>query len=222
MLLAVDTSTQWMGLALLHDDQILSETVWQTRAHHSVELAPAIDQIMKRSGVQMKDLEVLAVASGPGSFTSLRIGMAAVKGLALALHLPIISIPTLDIQAAGVPVQDIQMAAVLQAGRGRLAVCFYQPLDGKWKQHGELQVYTPDELEQVIKKPTLISGELTAEERHTLARRWKKVVLASPAICIRRPSYLAELAWQRWLNMDVDDVVSLSPIYLHYKEAIPG
>jgi tRNA threonylcarbamoyladenosine biosynthesis protein TsaB len=78
MLLAVDTSTQWIGLALLHDDLILSETIWQTRSHHSVELAPAIDQLMKRSGVQMKELEVLAVASGPGSFTSLRIGMAAV------------------------------------------------------------------------------------------------------------------------------------------------
>jgi tRNA threonylcarbamoyladenosine biosynthesis protein TsaB len=222
MLLAVDTSTQWIGLALLHDDMILSETIWQTRSHHSVELAPAIDQLMKRSGVQMKELEVLAVASGPGSFTSLRIGMAAVKGIALALHIPVISIPTLDVLAAGVPVQDMQLAAVLQAGRGRLAVGWYKPYEGKWKQYGELSVCTPAELEQMIKKPTLICGELPTDERHTLARRWKKVILASPAISIRRPAHLAELAWQRWQNMDVDDVVSLAPIYLHYKEAIPG
>lgn len=222
MLLAVDTSTQWMGLALLHDDQILSETVWQTRAHHSVELVPAIQQMMTRSGVEMKALEVLAVATGPGSFTSLRIGLAAVKGLALALHLPVIGIPTLDIQAAGVPVQDIQLAAVLQAGRGKLAVGFYQPADGKWKPTGEPEVFTPEDLEQAIKKPTLVAGELDTEERHTLARRWKKVILASPATSIRRPACLAELAMQRWQNMDVDDSVSLAPIYLHYKEAIPG
>ncbi len=222
MLLAVDTSTQWIGLALLHDDLILSETIWQTKAHHSVELAPAIDQLLKRSGVQTKDLEVLAVASGPGSFTSLRIGMAAVKGMALALHIPVVAIPTLDILAAGVPVQDMQLAAVLQAGRGRLAVAWYLPVDGKWKQRGDLLVCTPDELEQLVKKPTLICGELPGEERHTLARRWKKVVLASPAQSIRRPSHLAELAWNRWQNMDVDDVVSLAPIYLHYKDAIPG
>lgn len=222
MLLAVDTSTQWIGLALLHDDLILAETIWKTKAHHSVELAPGIDQLLKRTGVLMKDLDVLAVASGPGSFTSLRIGMAVVKGMALGLHLPVVSIPTLDILAAGVPIQDIQLAAVLQAGRGRLAVGWYRPLDGKWKQRGDLQVCTPDELEQIIKKPTLICGELSSEERHTLARRWKKVSLASPATSIRRPSYLAELAWTRWQNMDVDEVVSLAPIYLHYKEAIPG
>ena len=222
MLLAVDTSTQWMGMALLHDDQILSETIWQTRAHHSVELAPAIDQLLRRSAVQMNDLEVLAVASGPGSFTSLRIGMAVIKGLAMALHLPIIGIPTLDIQAAGVPLQDIQMAAVLKAGRGRLAVGWYQPVAGKWQSMGNPEVLTPEELEQVIKKPTLVCGELSTEERRTLARRWKKVVLASPATSLRRPSYLAELAWQRWQNHDVDDVVSLAPVYLHYKDAIPG
>lgn len=221
MLLAVDTSTQWIGLALLHDDLILSETIWQTRSHHSVELAPAIDQLLKRSGVQMKELEVLAVASGPGSFTSLRIGMAMVKGMALALHLPVIAIPTLDILAAGVPVQDVQLAAVLQAGRGRLAVAWYKPEENQWKQHGDLLVCTSAELEQMIKKPTLICGELPSEERHTLARRWKKVTLASPATSIRRPAHLAELAWQRWQNMDVDDVIALAPIYLHYKEAIP-
>lgn len=222
MLLAIDTSTQWIGLALLHDDLILSEMVWKTRSHHSVELAPAIEQVLKRGGIEPKDLEVLAVATGPGSFTSLRIGLAAAKGMALGLHLPVIGIPTLDIQAAGVPVQNIQLAAVLQAGRGRLAVGWYQPGDGKWVSQGEPQVFTPDELEQVIKKPTLIAGELSSEERHTLARRWKKVTLTPPALSVRRPSVLADLAWQRWQNMDVDDVVSLAPIYLHYKEAIPG
>lgn len=222
MLLAIDTSTQWIGLALLHDDLILSEMIWKTRSHHSVELTPGIDQILKRSGIEPKDLEVLAVATGPGSFTSLRIGLAAAKGMALGLHLPVIGIPTLDVQAAGVPVQNTQLAAVLQAGRGRLAVGWYQPGEGKWVSQGEPEVFTPDELEQVIKKPTLISGELSAEERRTLARRWKKVSLTPPSQSIRRPSVLAELAWQRWQNMDVDDVVSLAPIYLHYKEAIPG
>jgi tRNA threonylcarbamoyladenosine biosynthesis protein TsaB len=222
MLLAVDTSTQWMGLALLHDDRLLSETIWQTRAHHSVELAPAIEQILKRSGVQMKELEALAIASGPGSFTSLRIGMATIKGLSLALHIPVIAIPTLDIQVAGVPVQDIQLAAVLQAGRGRLAVGWYRVVGGAWNQHGDLEVLTPDDLEQAVKKPTLVCGEISSEERHTLARRWKKVILATPAQCVRRPAYLAEMAFQRWQNMDVDDVVSLAPTYLHYKDAIPG
>lgn len=222
MLLAVDTSTQWMGLALLHDDQIISETVWKTRNHHSVELAPAIDLLFKRAGITAADLEAIAIASGPGSFTSLRIGMAFVKGLALSLHLPLISIPTLDITAAAVPLQDMPLAAVLQAGRGRLAVGWYAAGEKGWKRAREAEVMTPAELEQAITKPTLICGELNTEERRTLARRWKNIRLAEAALCIRRPAYLAQMAFKRWLVNDVDDAVSLAPTYLHIKDPIPG
>ncbi len=221
MLLAVDTSTQWMGLALYDDEQIIGETIWQTHNHHSVELAPAVESLFTRSGITGKDLRVLAVATGPGSFTSLRIGMAFVKGLSLALNLPVIGIPSLDITVAAVPVQDIALAAVLQAGRGRLAVGWYRVKNNNWQKHGEPVVMTPGELEQSIKKPTLICGELNSEERKTLARRWKNIRLAEPAMSIRRPAYLAQLAWKRWLSMDVDDVVTLSPSYLHYKDPIP-
>ena len=222
MLLAVDSSTQWIGLAIYQDEQILAEEVWQSRAHHSVELSPAIELILRRSGITTANLSVIAVATGPGSFTSLRIGMAVVKGLALGLHLPVIGIPSLDILAAGVPVQPIRMAAVLQAGRGRLAVGMYEAVDGRWHGRGNLEVMTPAELEQFIKKPTLVCGELTVDERKTLARRWKNVILASPAVSVRRPAYLAELAWSRWQNNDVDDAVTIAPSYLHYKDPIPG
>lgn len=222
MLLAVDTSTQWIGLALFHDDMIIGENIWQTRHHHSVELSPAVESLFNRSGITGKDLEVLAVATGPGSFTSLRIGMAFIKGLSLALNLPVIGIPTLEITAAAIPVQDIALAAVLQAGRGRLAVGWFHAEGTGWKMQGEPGVMTPFELEQSIKKPTLICGELSTEERSTLARRWKNVQLADPALSIRRPAFLAQLAWKRWQSMDVDDVVSLAPTYLHYKDPIPS
>lgn len=222
MLLAVDTSTQWMGLALFHDDMIVGETIWQTHNHHSVELTPAVESLFKRSNITGKDLDVLAVATGPGSFTSLRIGMAFIKGLSLALNLPVIGIPTLEITAAAIPVQNITLATVLQAGRGRLAVAWFTSVDAGWKMQGEPEVMTPFELEQAIKKPTLVCGELSTEERITLARRWKNVRLADPALSIRRPAYLAQLAWKRWQAMDVDDVVTLAPTYLHYKDPIPA
>jgi len=222
MLLAVDTSTSWIGLALFDDEQIISETVWKTKSHHSVELIPAIGLLLKRSLVDTKEIQVLAAATGPGSFTSLRIGLAVIKGLSLALQIPVIGIPSLDIIAAGVPVQDLALAAVLQAGRGRLAVGWYSGKDGTWVSDKPTTVMTPEELEQKIHKPTIVCGELNTEERQTLARRWKKVILASPAESVRRPAILAQLAWKRWLNMDVDDIVTIAPIYLHYKDPIPG
>lgn len=222
MLLAVDTSTQWIGLALLHDGQILAETIWKTSNHHSVELAPAVDLLLKRSGVVPADLEALGIATGPGSFTSLRVGMAYIKGLALTLRLPVAGVPTLDITAAAIHPAEIPLAAVLQAGRGRLAVGWYLVEDGHWQSSAAAVVMTPEELEQSITHPVLIAGELDAAQRKTLERRWKNARLAEPALCVRRPSYLAQLAEVRWQAGQVEDIVSLAPTYLHINDPIPG
>ena len=81
---------------------------------------------------------------------------------------------------------------------------------------------TVDELAESIDKPTLVAGELTAEDRQRLARKKVNVVLASPALCVRRPAVLAELAWTRWQNGEVDEPAALAPIYLHLGNPIPA
>ena len=103
MLLAIDTSTAQIGLALYDGESIAGELVWQSRAHHTEQLAPALAGLLERVSVKMDSIEALGVAIGPGSFTSLRVGLAFVKGLALARHLPLIGIPTLDIVVAAIP-----------------------------------------------------------------------------------------------------------------------
>lgn len=222
MLLAVDTSTTWIGLSLYDGTRVLGEMTWQSKSHHTVELTPGIHELLNRCGVRTTDLQVLGVALGPGSFTSLRIGLALVKGMALALKIPVIGVPTLDVLAAAQPVRDVQLAALLQAGRGRLALVWYEVKDGKWKARSEPQITTAEELVLQLNKPTWVVGELSAVERQVLARRRKNSIMASPAQSLRRPSYLAELAWERWENGQVDDTVMLSPIYLHVAEAIPS
>ncbi len=81
---------------------------------------------------------------------------------------------------------------------------------------------TADDLTSKIHKPTWICGELSEDERHLLARKRKNAILATPAQSLRRPSFLAELAWQRWQTGQVDDPATLTPTYLHYNEPIPG
>jgi len=211
MLLAIDTSTQSIGLSLYNDAQVVAEEIWQAHERHTVELAPAIQDMLRRSALKISQIEVLAVALGPGSFTGLRIGLAVAKGLALALHIPIIGIPSMD-----------ALVAVLQAGRGRLAVVWYATMMGRWSAQGEPRVTTASELSASIRKPSLVIGELTTEERQILARKRVNVLLASPAQSLRRPSYLAELAWRRWQANDVDDIIPLSPIYLHVAGVIPA
>ncbi len=222
MLLALDTSTRSAGIALYDGAQVLSEWVWASYDHHTVELAPAVDQMLQRAGATASDLEVLGIATGPGSFTGLRIGMALAKGLALARRIPLVGIPTFEILAVAQPNYAPEMVAVLQAGRGRLATAWYQASETTWQAAGEPAVLTAEELSHKIHRPTWVCGELTEEERHLLARKRKNVLLASPAQSLRRPSYLAELAWQRWKAGQVDDPASLSPTYLHYNEPIPG
>lgn len=113
------------------------------------------------------------------------------------------------------------MLAILHAGRGRLAVGGYRSEDGCWVASGKLEVLDLETLSSRIVKPTIICGELTEVERQTLARKRKNVLLASPALCLRRPGFLAELAWKRWQAGSVDDPVTLAPFYLHIGEPIP-
>jgi tRNA threonylcarbamoyladenosine biosynthesis protein TsaB len=222
MLLALDTSTRMIGLALYDGVQIISERMWQTKDYHTVELAPSVAGMLAHADVKTSDLTALAVAIGPGSFTGLRIGLALAKGMALASHLSLVGVPSLDILAAAQPLRQGPMVAILRAGRGRLAVNWYQVSNGAWRAKGTLAVLTAQELSERIQEPTLVCGELTEEEQRLLARKRKNVVLAPAAQSVRRPAWLAELGWKRWLTGRVDNPNTLSPIYLHYNEPIPG
>ena len=222
MLLALDTSTRTMGLALYDGVRVLSENVWTSQDYHTVELAPAVEEMLKKSDVGISDLEALGVAIGPGSFTGLRIGLALAKGLALVRHIPLIGIPSLDVLAAAQAQTNIPMAASLRAGRGWLAVGWYKLAEDSWQSSGNLEVLTAQDLSKRIHSPTLVCGEFTERERRLLKRKRKNVILASPAQSLRRPAFLAELAWERWQAGDTADPATLSPIYLHHGEPIPG
>lgn len=221
MLLAVDTSTAQIGLALYDGSQVLAESVWISKQHHTTQLAPALSGLMADAGVSIDMLSAFGVALGPGSFTSLRVGLAFVKGLALARKLPVIGISTLDVIAAAQPALKIPLVVVLQAGRSRLALGLYKSSKNGWQVQGLARVVTIDELVNEIESPTFIAGELSAEDRQKLGRKKVNVKLASPAQCVRRPAVLAELAWARWQAGDVDDAASLAPVYLHIAGSSP-
>ena len=253
MLLAIDTSTAQIGLALYDGTSVPGEFVWHSGLHHTEELAPALAELLRRVGIKMDAVTALGVALGPGSFTSLRVGLAFVKGLVLACHIPIVGIPTLDIVAAAVPLPSLsapfvprkpagrcetaaspepavtaqashpqRLAAVVQAGRGRLALGWYQAGESEWRADGLAMVTTADELAEQIHKPVIVCGEMSADERQRLMRKFKNVTLASPAQCVRRPGILAELAWQKWQAGKTDPAATLAPIYIHVAGGLPA
>jgi tRNA threonylcarbamoyladenosine biosynthesis protein TsaB len=221
MLLAVDTSTAQIGLAVYHGAQVIGEYAWRTSQRHTVELAPAIAEILSRCGLTMDAVHAVGVALGPGSFTSLRVGLALAKGLALSLHIPLIGIPTLDILAAAQPASRLPLAVAIQAGRGRFALGWYKSSKSGWQAQGPARVVTIETIHDEIKSPSLVCGEFTSAERQELEKN-SNIHLASPAQSVRRPAVLAELAWKRWQAGEVDDEASLAPIYLHTTESTPA
>lgn len=218
MLLAIDSATKMLGLALHDGSQVLSESIWYTDRHHTVELAPEVALALRRAGVDHSSLTAVAVAQGPGSFTGLRIGMALAKGMCMVHNLSLIGVPTLDILASAQPSRDQPMLAVLQAGRGRVAAVWYKWGRKGWAARKGAFTLTWDELIEELKEETYVCGELGAEGREVL-RKEKLAVLAPASSCIRRPSVLAELAWQRSKGGKSEDPAKLKPIYLDPKVA---
>ncbi len=227
MILAVDTSTSQIGVALYDGARILAEHLWVSQARHTVELAPAVEKMLQQTGLAVAQVTALGVALGPGSFTSLRVGLSFVKGLAISRNLPLIGIPTLDVVAAPVALDKRPLACLLPAGRGRLAVAWYHPAElgrGRahetgWQAAGSPRVTNAEELSASIEQESLIAGDLTASERSLLQKN-PQITLLSPACSTRRPGILAELAWNRLQAGQVDDLHSLAPLYLHIGEPI--
>ena len=221
MLLAVDTSTTQVGIALYDRSQVVGEFAWRSSQRHTVELAPAISDLLSRCGKSMDDVTALGVALGPGSFTSLRVGLALVKGLALSKQIPIIGIPTLDILAHAQYPSELPLAVAIQAGRSRFALGWYESSKDGWQALGGERIVTLDDLKVEVKSPSIVCGEFAPDQRQQLSDN-ENILLTAPSLSMRRSAILAELAWARWKAGNVDDPASLSPIYLHTDGLLPA
>ncbi|HLE05251.1 MAG TPA: tRNA (adenosine(37)-N6)-threonylcarbamoyltransferase complex dimerization subunit type 1 TsaB [Anaerolineales bacterium] len=213
MLLAIDTASRMLGVALHDGGRVLSESTWYGSGHHTTELAPEVALALSRAAVEVSELTAVAVALGPGSYTGLRIGLALAKGLSLSHNLQVVGIPTLDILANPQPPREGPMLAVMQAGRGRVAGVWYKWSRKGWSaRRGALNLRWEEILAE-LKQATYICGELDLESRETLHKS-EFVELAPPALCVRRPSVLAELALEKVGHGKPEDTARLAPIYL--------
>lgn len=128
IVLAIDTSTRWAGVAVVIDSQGPVERVWRSNQNHGRELMPAVLDALRHAGAAVADVTHLAVALGPGGFSALRVGISTVIGLAMPRSLPAAGIPSFDIEAA--PHWETATAAsplyaLIPSGRGELAWASY-------------------------------------------------------------------------------------------------
>jgi tRNA threonylcarbamoyladenosine biosynthesis protein TsaB len=211
--LAVDTSTMAGGVALLEAGRVVGESVLDVRTTHSERLMVAIDRVFGDAGWDVHRLEGLAVAVGPGSFTGLRIGLAAVKGLALALGCPVAAVPTLDAMAAALPWASLPVCPVLDARKGEVYTSLYRWDGGEMRRAWDYLALAPEALAARLTEPVIGLGDGAALIRSA----W--ITLAPPT---RRGPSVAVVGWlgeQRLRRGETVAPAALVPMYLRPSEA---
>ena len=202
MLLAIDTATQVLSLAL-HDGAAL-RAEWSLAAgrRQGVRLAPMIEQLLQQTGLQAADLTALAVAVGPGSYTGLRIGVALAKGLAAVDDLPLVPLTTLEIvlEAHAPARHERPLIATAPAGRSRVIWAKYAPGGDAWVLRRPAEITSWDDLLAACQTPVSISGEISSVGLRAIdaARQaGAEIDLPPAADRLRRAGRLAEIAWRR-------------------------
>lgn len=204
-----------IGIALHDGENLLAESLWLGGRRHTVLLAPEVALMLRRITAEPEILTAVAVTSGPGSYTGLRIGMAFAKGLALSHHLPLVDVMTLDVLAHGQSKRSEPMLALIEAGRKRVVGMWYKWGRNGWKARGEAGNYSWDEVISQLEKKSYICGEISSAARKKL-NEVSNARLASPADCVRRPGVLAELAWERIRKDKLKDTAKIRPVYLDH------
>lgn len=216
MLLALDTATKQASVALYDERGVRAEASWYSADNQSVELMPRVVEMLAQQGVAPADLQGVAVAMGPGSFTGLRIGLSVAKGLAIGRGMPLLGVPTLDVLAQALIGQRLPLRAILSIGRGRYVIADYRIGRDQWQRVGKDRLVAPEGIVEGIRERTMFAGEVDEGLRGAIvAALDANALLVPPAAQLRRAGYLAEVAWQRLQRGERDDPAALAPVYIH-------
>ena len=198
---------------MLDGERVIGEYLLDVRVTHSERLMPAIDRLLRDAGWTTASLQGLAVAAGPGSFTGLRIGISAVKGLAWALDLGVAAVPTLDALAATLPFAALPVCPVLGARKNEVYCSRYR-WDGTTMQRDwDYLALAPDDLASRLTEPTILVGD----GAQGIVSRHARV--APPHRRTPSPAAVGVLGLARFETGQVVSANELSPFYLRPSEA---
>jgi tRNA threonylcarbamoyladenosine biosynthesis protein TsaB len=211
--LAVETSSLAGGVALLDGERLIAEYLLDISVTHSERLMAAVDHVIADARWTPRSLQGLAVAIGPGSFTGLRIAVSTVKGLAVALDIPIAAVPTLDAMAATLPWAALPVCPVLDARKGEVYASLYRWAGGGMLREWDYLALAPEALAERLTEPTILLGD-GAGAVHTPHAR-----TMPPPRRLPSPACVGALGVERLRRGDTVGAAELEPLYLRPSEA---
>jgi tRNA threonylcarbamoyladenosine biosynthesis protein TsaB len=218
--LGIDTSSEVVSLALAPTAAGLTgaELTWPAGRTQTATLLAQIDHLLRLSNIESDALGAVVIATGPGGFNALRVGMSVAKGFAFALGIPIFGVGTLDIAAQSVAHWGLPVRAFVPAGRRRAVFADYTQLGGRLQRLGEIGNRQVPDLAADLTTPTVLVGDLTPGEAKELQAS-PNAVVPPAGLRRRRAAFMIDLALPRWEQQDPDDLMELEPLYIHQQSS---
>jgi tRNA threonylcarbamoyladenosine biosynthesis protein TsaB len=218
-LLAVESATLSGGVALLDGDRLLGEITLNIAITYSERLMSAVDRLFADCGLAPADLDGLAVSVGPGSFTGLRVGLATVKALAMALDRPVAPVPTLDALAARLPFADAPVCPILEARKGEVYLSLYRWSGSGMERQWDYLALSPESAAARLEAPVILLGDGIAACRPWLDRLGAGARVAPAAQRMPSAAAVAVLGRAALVAGGGVSAEALAPLYLRPSEA---
>ena len=216
--LALDTATRVCTVGLVQDGHVLAEYDISVGLTHSEGLMPQLDQMFACTGIKKENIDRIAVSIGPGSFTGLRIGLAAAEAMAYAWQCGICGVNTLEAMAYNIPVEGVVLVPVLDAQKGNFYAAFYEWTDGELRKVRPVEMADRETLLQQLQacgKPVLLMGECEKLMKKELP---DGISVAPEQVRLPKASSVA-LAAEDTELLTGEDVFTLRPYYIRKSEA---
>ena len=222
-LLAIDASGIAGSVAYIKDGKLAGEYYICDKLTHSQTIMPMLEDMKTLLNINLEEVDAVAVTSGPGSFTGLRIGVTAAKALALALEVPIIGVPTLDTMAHAMVYTEYLICPIMDARRNQVYTALY-----KWEAQTlkrltdhmavDIEAYLTD-LKDRGEKIIFLGDGVGVYEKRIKEELGEKAVFA-PSFCnLQHASILADVATKLYQEGQVEDPSLFVPIYLRKSQA---
>jgi tRNA threonylcarbamoyladenosine biosynthesis protein TsaB len=221
LLLALDTATSQVGVALGDSGEVRAEVRLGGGRRHAEQLAPAIRALTEWTGIRLDQLAAIAVDIGPGLFTGLRVGVTTAKVMAQALRIPVVPVVSLDLVASPVRHTRRTIVAVLDARRREVFHASYLPVPGGVQRVTEYGVSTPDDLVADLEATgdeVLLVGDGVATHRASFDAL-ERAELAGPEFAAPSTAALVALASSRVEREEFTTPWEVHPLYLRASDA---